>query len=268
MPDVQSPLLYAHPLSSPLPPSLPRLTPHADHSPTRTSPPPPPSSSIPTKVGLCVVFHPQEHLSPPILAAAASNLQGGGLLVLVLPEMEAWEELHSASAAAAIGGKQQQQQLLLLQQKQEKQQQRQAASLSLLLDRLLIRLPSCKSALFLLPSLHPLPYSPALLLPSSLPPPPQTEDGLDLISLQSSLASSPIVGPLLSLALTLDQGRALLTFLDSASEKEMGGTVVMRGGERPREDVCVGFGVGWSRRIWIFECVFNGRDSRTGPGDL
>ncbi|TFJ80128.1 hypothetical protein NSK_008685 [Nannochloropsis salina CCMP1776] len=204
------------------------------------------SPSLPPKLGFCALRLPQQHLSPSLLAALSASLQGGGLLVLLLPNLPSWEHLRASPSPTPGGGRRGQGRAVsaLLDGERE-------ACSSLFFQRCLVRLPHCRAAFFLTDRLDILPYSPGLKLPV-LPPAPAPashpdEDDMDLPSLQTSLAPSPVVGPLLSLARSLPQARALLTFWDAASEKESSllraGTVVMKGGRKRGKTAALGLGL-------------------------
>ena len=132
------------------------------------------------------------------------------MLVLILPKLTAWEELF------ATGGKDKE-------------------GSALFLERLMIRLPECRSWLLLDSRLNPLPISTGLNKSISRKEdfignrPTDGDDDMNLDELQESLAETPIVGNLVKLTSTIDQARILLTFFESASEKSVSGTVAVNG---------------------------------------
>ncbi|CAN0455928.1 unnamed protein product, partial [Hapterophycus canaliculatus] len=55
----------------------------------------------------------------------------------------------------------------------------------------------------------------------------ETTDAKELRELKESLEGTPPVGPLVAGAKTLDQARALLTFMEAISEKTLKSTVAL-----------------------------------------
>jgi N-acetyltransferase 10 len=96
-------------------------------------------------------------------------------------------------------------------------------------ERFLLSLGSCSSCLVIDDELNVLPISGGKGV-KPLPPPldePKTESQKELESIKESLQDAQPVGSLIQLARTVDQAKALLTFVDAIAEKTLRNTVTL-----------------------------------------
>ncbi len=97
-------------------------------------------------------------------------------------------------------------------------------------ERFILSLGSCESCLVIDDELNVLPISGGKSV-KALPPleldDPETSAKGELQKIKESLLDTPPVGPLIQLARTTDQAKALLTFVDAIAEKTLRNTVTL-----------------------------------------
>ncbi|KAJ7945318.1 RNA cytidine acetyltransferase [Quillaja saponaria] len=162
--------------------------------------------------GMCILQD-FEALTPNLLARTIETVEGGGLIVLLLRSlasltslytmvMDVHERFHSESHSEAAGR---------------------------FNERFLLSLASCKACMVIDDELNILPISSHM---RSIIPVPDRQDseGLseaerDLKNLKEQLNDDIPVGPLIRKCCTLDQGKAVMTFLDAILDKTLSNTV-------------------------------------------
>ncbi|KAK3044493.1 killer toxin resistant protein, partial [Coniosporium uncinatum] len=98
-------------------------------------------------------------------------------------------------------------------------------------ERFILSLGSCESCLVVDDELNVLPISGGKTVQQLPPPDPEdlgkTPAAKELINIKESLADTQPVGSLVTLAKTVDQAKALLTFVDAIAEKTLQSTVTL-----------------------------------------
>ncbi|CAN0119983.1 unnamed protein product, partial [Ascophyllum nodosum] len=155
-----------------------------------------------------------EALTPNLLARTIETVEGGGLVVFLLKTVTSLKQLytmamdvHSRFRTESSGD-----------------------VVARFNERFMLTLGDCKSCLVCDDELNVLPLSSHARDIVPLPPTDEqaeTKDAKELRELKESLEDTPPVGPLVSGAKTLDQARALLTFMEAISEKTLRSTVAL-----------------------------------------
>ncbi|KAI9228510.1 MAG: GNAT acetyltransferase 2-domain-containing protein [Piptocephalis tieghemiana] len=165
--------------------------------------------------GMCVLQD-FEALTPNLLARTVETVEGGGMVVLLLRTMSSLKQLytmtmdvHSRYRTEAHGDV--------------------TARFN---ERFILSLGGCEACLVLDDELNVLPISRArsikpLPAPASKEAPTHGVDSTELADLKSSLVDTQPVGSLVSTARTMDQARAILTFVEAISEKTLRSTVAL-----------------------------------------
>lgn len=163
--------------------------------------------------GMCILQD-FEALTPNILARTIETVEGGGLVVMLLKGMSSLRQLYSLSMDVHS-------------RYRTEAHQDVVARFN---ERFLLSLGSCDSCLVIDDELNVLPISGGKDV-KSLPPPdvdqPKTELQLELQSVKEQNEERQPVGSLISLAKTVDQAKALLTFTDAIAEKTLRSTVAL-----------------------------------------
>lgn len=164
-----------------------------------------------------------EALTPNILARTIETVEGGGLVVLLLKTVKSLKQLYTMSMDVHSRFR----------------TEAHHDVVPRFNERFILSLGDCKSCLVLDDELNILPISThASSIPTSVG---SLGDGIDendadisgireepeLISLKVSLVDTPNAGSLVGLTKTLDQSKAVMTFLDAISEKLLRSTVVL-----------------------------------------
>ncbi|KAL3697204.1 hypothetical protein R1sor_011280 [Riccia sorocarpa] len=164
--------------------------------------------------GMCVLQD-FEALTPNLLARTVETVEGGGIILLLLSSLSSLSSLYTMTmdvharfrteAHADVTGR--------------------------FNERFILSLASCKACVVMDDELNILPISTHI---RSIVPLPviEGEEGLteaekDLKELKESLKDTLPVGPLVGKCRTLDQAKAVITFLDAASEKTLRSTVAL-----------------------------------------
>ncbi|KAI0473541.1 GNAT acetyltransferase 2-domain-containing protein [Xylariaceae sp. FL0804] len=163
--------------------------------------------------GMCILQD-FEGLTPNIMARTVETVEGGGLVILLLKGMNSLKQLYTLSMDVHSRFRTEAHQDVVPRFN----------------ERFLLSLGSCSSCLVIDDELNVLPISGGKGV-KPLPPPdldqPKTESERELESLKESLQETRPVGSLVTLARTVDQAKALLTFVDAISEKTLRNTVTL-----------------------------------------
>ena len=190
------------------------------------SPPPPPLSTdikycyyadthrVLGRTFGCLVLQDFEALTPSLLARTVETVEGGGLVILLLSSMTSLTQLYNLTmdvharlragwAAAGVG-----------------------PSAPRFNERLVLSLAASPAVLIVDDELNVLPTSShaAALAPAEA----RADPGAaELAELTAALADAAPAGPLVAACRTADQAKAVMTFLDAASEKALRATVAL-----------------------------------------
>ncbi|KAH9311210.1 hypothetical protein KI387_026245, partial [Taxus chinensis] len=164
--------------------------------------------------GMCVLQD-FEALTPNLLARTIETVEGGGLVVLLLRSLSSLSSLYTMTMDVH-------------------KRFRTAIHLNTVArfnERFILSLATCKACVIMDDELNILPVSSHMrsIAPVSVP---EGDDGLseaekDLKNLKEQLRDDQPVGPLIGKCRTLDQGKAVITFLDSILEKTLRSTVAL-----------------------------------------
>ncbi|KAJ9670894.1 hypothetical protein PVL29_027062 [Vitis rotundifolia] len=163
--------------------------------------------------GMCVLQD-FEALTPNLLARTIETVEGGGLIVLLLRSLSSLTSLYT----------------MVMDVHERFRTESHSEAAGRFNERFLLSLASCKACVIMDDELNILPISSHI---RSITPVPVKEDseGLseaerDLKNLKEQLSEDFPVGPLIKKCCTLDQGKAVITFLDAILDKALRSTVV------------------------------------------
>ena len=198
----------------------------------------------------CLVLQDFEALTPSLLARSVETVAGGGLVILLLSNMESLTQLYSltmdvhsrlrpsGTAASAAGGGESSPPSFC------------GEVVPRFNERLVLSLAKCANALIVDDELNVLPTSSHAasmmtnggddFVPRGGP---NSQIDPELDDLVRSLADAQPAGALASSCATLDQARALVTFLDAASEKGLRSTVALTAGRGRGKSAALGLGI-------------------------
>ena len=164
--------------------------------------------------GMCILQD-FEAITPNLLARTIETVQGGGLVLLLLKGMTSLKQLYTLSMDIHS----------------RYRTEAHADVTARFNERFILSLGSCQSCLVVDDELNVLPISGGK---SVKPLPPPNPDGeaksqsiKELEEIKANLADSQPVGSLIALACTVDQAKALLTFVDAIAEKALRSTVTL-----------------------------------------
>ncbi|OVA17017.1 GNAT domain [Macleaya cordata] len=164
--------------------------------------------------GMCILQD-FEALTPNLLARTIETVEGGGLVVLLLRSLSSLTSLYT----------------MVMDVHERFRTESHFEATARFNERFLLSLASCKACVVMDDELNILPISSHI---RSIKPVPVTEDseGLsetqrDLKNLKEQLNDDFPVGPLIKKCRTLDQGKAVITFLDSILDKNLRSTVAL-----------------------------------------
>lgn len=164
--------------------------------------------------GMCILQD-FEAITPNLLARTIETVEGGGLVLLLLKGMKSLKQLYTLSMDVHS----------------RYRTEAHEDVVARFNERFILSLGSCESCLVVDDELNVLPISGGKNvkpLPSAI-----TEDDgrnpakKELKDIRDSLADTQPVGSLITLAKTVDQAKALLTFVDAISEKTLRSTVTL-----------------------------------------
>ncbi|KAK5088438.1 N-acetyltransferase 10 [Lithohypha guttulata] len=164
--------------------------------------------------GMCILQD-FEALTPNLLARTIETVEGGGLVLLLLKGMKSLKQLYTMSMDVHS----------------RYRTEAHDDVVARFNERFILSLGSCESCLVIDDELNVLPISGGKTV-QQLPPLSNNDKELDpkraeLKEVKESLADQRPVGPLLALSRTVDQAKALLTFVDAISEKTLKSTVTL-----------------------------------------
>ncbi|KAH1644560.1 killer toxin resistant protein [Aspergillus fumigatus] len=163
--------------------------------------------------GMCILQD-FEAITPNLLARTIETVEGGGIVLLLLKGMKSLKQLYTLS-------------MDIHSRYRTEAHDDVVARFN---ERFILSLGSCDSCLVVDDELNVLPISGGKNV-KPLPPPETLDDNTgtkkELKEIKDSLADTQPVGSLVSLARTVDQAKALLTFVDVIAEKTLRSTVTL-----------------------------------------
>lgn len=214
--------------------------------------------------GMCILQD-FEAITPNLLARTIETVEGGGMVLLLLKSMNSLKQLYTLS-------------MDIHSRYRTEAHDDVVARFN---ERFILSLGSCDSCLVVDDELNVLPISGGKNV-KPLPPPESTDDSSsatqrELKEIKENLAETQPVGPLVSLARTVDQAKALLTFVDAIAEKTLKSTVALTAGRGRGKSAALGIAIaaavahGYSNIFitspspenlkTLFEFVFKGFDA-------
>ncbi|RDA95532.1 hypothetical protein CP533_5430 [Ophiocordyceps camponoti-saundersi (nom. inval.)] len=213
--------------------------------------------------GMCVLQD-FEALTPNILARTIETVEGGGLVIMLLKGMNSLRQLYN----------------LTMDVHSRYRTEAHTEVVARFNERFLLSLGRCDSCLVIDDELNVLPISGAKDV-QALPPPDldqsKTPQQIELESIKDEHREREPVGSLISLAKTVDQAKALLTFTEAIAEKTLRSTVALTAARGRGKSAAMGVAVaaavayGYSNIFitspspenlkTLFEFVFKGFDA-------
>ncbi|KIW97657.1 uncharacterized protein Z519_01241 [Cladophialophora bantiana CBS 173.52] len=164
--------------------------------------------------GMCILQD-FEAITPNLLARTVETVEGGGLVLLLLKGMKSLKQLYTMSMDVHS----------------RYRTEAHDDVVARFNERFILSLGNCEACLVVDDELNVLPISGGKNVQPLPPPSSESENVLptqkELKEIKDSLADSRPVGPLINLAKTVDQAKALLTFVDAISEKTLRSTVTL-----------------------------------------
>ncbi|OMO55941.1 hypothetical protein CCACVL1_26892 [Corchorus capsularis] len=164
--------------------------------------------------GMCILQD-FEALTPNLLARTIETVQGGGLIILLLRSLSSLTSLYT----------------MVMDVHERYRTESHSEATGRFNERFLLSVASCKACVVMDDELNVLPVSSHI---RSISPVPVNEDseGLseserELKNLKEELNEDFPVGPLIKKCCTLDQGKAVITFLDAILDKNLRSTVAL-----------------------------------------
>jgi len=155
-----------------------------------------------------------EAITPNLLARTIETVEGGGLVVLLLKGMNSLKQLYTLSMDIHS----------------RYRTEAHDDVIARFNERFILSLGSCESCLVIDDELNVLPISGGKNV-KALPPPdldePKSESQKELENMIEQMQDTQPVGSLVTLARTVDQAKALLTFVDAIAEKTLRSTVTL-----------------------------------------
>ncbi|KAH7321309.1 GNAT acetyltransferase 2-domain-containing protein [Stachybotrys elegans] len=213
--------------------------------------------------GMCILQD-FEAITPNILARTIETVEGGGLVIMLLKGMNSLRQLYSLSMDVHS----------------RYRTEAHDDVVARFNERFILSLGSCDSCLVIDDELNVLPISGGKNVKALPPPDPDAEktpQQLELDTLKEDNQEREPVGPLISLAKTADQAKALLTFTEAIAEKTLRSTVALTAARGRGKSAAMGVAVaaavayGYSNIFitspspenlkTLFEFVFKGFDA-------
>ena len=164
--------------------------------------------------GMCILQD-FEAITPNLLARTIETVEGGGLVLLLLKGMTSLKQLYTLSMDVHS-------------RYRTEAHDDVTARFN---ERFILSLGSCESCLVVDDELNVLPISGGKTVKPLPPPDPENEGkskaGKELDGIKQSLVDSQPVGSLITITKTVDQAKALLTFVDAIAEKTLRSTVTL-----------------------------------------
>ncbi|PSK60779.1 RNA cytidine acetyltransferase [Elsinoe australis] len=164
--------------------------------------------------GMCILQD-FEAITPNLLARTIETVEGGGIVILLLKGMTSLKQLYTMSMDVHS----------------RYRTEAHDDVVARFNERFILSLGRCDSCLVVDDELNVLPISGGRSVQQLPPPDPEalgkTPAQRELAGIKESLADTQPVGPLISLAKTVDQAKALLTFVDAIAEKTLQSIVTL-----------------------------------------
>lgn len=164
--------------------------------------------------GMCILQD-FEAITPNLLARTIETVEGGGMVLLLLKGMTSLKQLYTLSMDVHS----------------RYRTEAHDDVVARFNERFVLSLGSCDSCLFVDDELNVLPVSGGKNVKPLPPPDPEDERNTkarrELDGIKESLVDTQPVGSLVKIAKTLDQAKALLTFVDAIAEKTLRSTVTL-----------------------------------------
>jgi N-acetyltransferase 10 len=175
-----------------------------------------------------VILQDFEALTPNLLARTVETVEGGGLVLLLLKGMNSLKQLYTLSMDVHS----------------RYRTEAHGDVVARFNERFILSLGGCETCLVVDDELNVLPISGGKNV-KPLPPPSEgeTKESKELVDLKESLAETQPVGSLVTLAKTVDQAKALLTFVDAIAEKTLQSTVTLTAGRGRGKSAALGVAV-------------------------
>ncbi|KAG5368193.1 RNA cytidine acetyltransferase [Yarrowia sp. C11] len=213
--------------------------------------------------GMCILQD-FEALTPNLLARTIETVEGGGIVVMLLKSMASVKQLYT----------------MTMDIHSRYRTEAHNDVVARFNERFLLSLNDCRTCLVVDDELNVLPISGAKTV-KALPPLDEDEDVPEnvqaLRDLKDSLADIKPTGDLVKIAKTVDQGKAILTFIDTIVEKNLKSTVALTAGRGRGKSAALGVaiaaavGQGYSNIFitspspenlkTLFEFIFKGFDA-------
>uniref|UniRef100_A0A6T6YLF8 RNA cytidine acetyltransferase n=1 Tax=Amorphochlora amoebiformis TaxID=1561963 RepID=A0A6T6YLF8_9EUKA len=175
--------------------------------------------------GMCVLQD-FEYLTPNLLARTVETVEGGGIILLMLKGMKSLTQLYTMAMNVH-------------------KRYRTAAHQDVVArfnERFLLSLSTCNSCLVVDDELNILPISSHIRnikkLPNEIE---ESENAQELKEVQAEMIETQPAGTLVELCRTLDQAKAVLTFIEAISEKTLSTTVSMTAARGRGKSAALGF---------------------------
>ncbi|RKF60269.1 RNA cytidine acetyltransferase [Erysiphe neolycopersici] len=163
--------------------------------------------------GMCILQD-FEAITPNLMARTIETVEGGGMLILLLKGMTSLKQLYTLS-------------MDIHSRYRTEAHDDVVARFN---ERFILSLGKCESCLVIDDELNVLPISGGKNV-VALPPPgldePKTESQKELENMKEALQDTQPIGSLVSLARTVDQAKALLTFVEAIADKKLRNTVTL-----------------------------------------
>jgi N-acetyltransferase 10 len=212
--------------------------------------------------GMCVLQD-FEAITPNILARTIETVEGGGIVVLLFRTMSSLKKLYTMTMDVHSRFRTESHQDVVARFN----------------ERFILSLSSCERCIVLDDELNVLPISKHVRKLEALPPQDAiiTQNEKELLALKESLRETQPIGCLIEGARTLDQAKAILTFVEAVSEKMLRSTVALTAGRGRGKSAAMGFSLaaavayGYSNIFvtapnpenlkTVFEFIFKGFDA-------
>ncbi|KAL0273043.1 UNVERIFIED_CONTAM: hypothetical protein PYX00_005816 [Menopon gallinae] len=210
--------------------------------------------------GMCILQD-FEALTPNLLARTVETVEGGGLVVILLRSLTSLKQLYTMSMDIH----------------ERYRTEAHADVVGRFNERFLLSLASCSRCLVVDDQLNVLPISSHTLQVKPVGKVEESEDDRELVELKRSLSDTQPVSALLNCCKTLDQGKALLKFIEAISEKTLRSTVSLTAARGRGKSAALGLAIasavafGYSNIFvtspspenlnTLFEFVFKGFDA-------
>lgn len=179
--------------------------------------------------GMCILQD-FEAMTPNILARTIETVEGGGIVVILLKSMTSLKQLYT----------------MTMDVHSRYRTEAHNDVVARFNERFLLSLGSCETCLVVDDELNVLPISGGKKV-KALPPKDDDEEltpqALVLKGIKESLADVKPAGPLVNLAKTEDQAKAILNFIDAISEKTLKNTVTLTAGRGRGKSAALGIAI-------------------------